>query len=85
VVSRHRPPTAIDASHQVLAYRYSASASMVTVQVYDPNSGRNDGIYIQFDPRTPTEPTTFTNNLDIGRPIRGFFRTAYSPATPPVS
>ena len=78
-------PAELGANHQVLAYRYSASVSEVTVQVYDPNSGRNDGIYIKFDPRTPTEPTTFTHNLNIGGPVRGFFRTAYSPVTPPAS
>jgi hypothetical protein len=51
--------------------------------VYDPNSGQNDGIHIQFDPRTPGRPTTFTHNVNIGHPIRGFFRTAYAPAPPP--
>jgi hypothetical protein len=76
-------PADLGANHQVLAYRYSASASMVTVQVYDPNSGRNDGIHIQVDPRSPAGPTTFAHNLDISRPVRGFFRTAYAPATPP--
>jgi hypothetical protein len=76
-------PADLGVNHQVLAYGYSASASQVTVQVYDPNSGRNDGIYIKFDPRAPAKPTTFAHNLNIARPVRGFFRTPYSPATPP--
>ena len=78
-------PADLGVNHQVLAYGYSASASKVTVQVYDPNSGRNDGIYIRFDPRSPTKPTTFAHNLNIADPVRGFFRTAYAPATPPAS
>ena len=69
----------------LLAYAYDASASQVTVRVYDPNSGRNDGTYIRFDPRAPAKPTTFAHNLNIARPVRGFFRTAYAPATPPGS
>jgi hypothetical protein len=78
-------PADLGVNHQVLAYGYGASASQVTVQVYDPNSGLNDGIYIRFDPRAPAKPTTFAHNLNIARPVRGFFQTAYAPATPPGS
>jgi hypothetical protein len=78
-------PADLGQNHQVLAYGYRASASQVTVRVYDPNSGQNDGIYIQFDPRTPDNPTTFAHNINIARPVRGFFRTAYAPAMPPGS
>jgi hypothetical protein len=78
-------PADLGLNHQVLAYGYEASPSQVTVRVYDPNTGQNNGVYIQFDPRNPAGPTTFTHNLNIGRPVRGFFRTAYAPATPPGS
>jgi hypothetical protein len=78
-------PADLGLNHQVLAYRYDASPAQVTIRVYDPNSGQDDGIYIRFDPRTPTGPTTFTHNLNIGQPVRGFFRTAYAPAPPPAS
>jgi hypothetical protein len=78
-------PADLGLNHQVLAYGYDASDSEVTVRVYDPNSGQSDGIYIRFDPRTPAKPTTFVHNLDIGHPVRGFFRTAYTPDTPPGS
>jgi hypothetical protein len=78
-------PADLGANHQVLAYGYAASASQVTVRVYDPNSGQDDGIYIRFDPQAPAKPTTFTNNLAIADPVRGFFRTPYAPATPPGS
>ena len=78
-------PSDLGHNHQVLAYGYDASASEVTVRVYDPNSGQSDGIYIRFDPRAPTKPTAFTHNINIGHPVRGFFRTAYAPDTPPGS
>ena len=78
-------PADLGRNHQVLACGYDASASQVTVRVYDPNSGQNDGIHIQFDPRAPAKPTTFEHNLGIGLPVRGFFRTAYAPARPPGS
>ena len=78
-------PANLGLNHQVLAYGYDASATEVTVRVYDPNSGQSDGIYIRFDPRAPTRPTTFAHNLDISHPVRGFFRTAYAPARPPGS
>jgi hypothetical protein len=76
-------PADLGRNHQVLAYGCDVSASQVTVWVYDPNSGQNDGIYIRFDPRAPAQPTTFEHNLGLGLPIRGFFRTGYTPATPP--
>jgi hypothetical protein len=78
-------PADLGLNHQVLAHSYEASASQVTVWLYDPNSGHNDGVYIRFDPRAPTKPTTFANNVNIADPVRGFFRTAYAPATPPAS
>jgi hypothetical protein len=78
-------PADLGFNHQVLAYGYDASPSEVTVRVYDPNSGQDDGIYIRFDPRAPARPTTFAHNIGISRPVRGFFRTAYAPAPPPAS
>jgi hypothetical protein len=67
-------------NHQVLAYAYSVDGPGVTVYVYDPNSGQNDNVTIEFN---QSAPTTFSHNINISRPIRGFFRTAYSPAPPP--
>ena len=76
-------PADLGLNHQVLAYGYSAQGPVTSVNVYDPNSGQDDGIAISFDTRTPTKATTFTHNIDISHTIRGFFRTAYSPASPP--
>ena len=78
-------PADLGFNHQVLAHGYHTSPSEVTVRVYDPNSGQDDGIYIRFDPRAPVRPTTFAHNINISHPVRGFFRTAYAPAPPPAS
>jgi hypothetical protein len=76
-------PADLGLNHQVLAYGYQVSAAGVTVRVYDSNSGQRDDVYIQFDPGNPAKPTAFNHNIAISRPVRGFFRTAYTKATPP--
>jgi len=77
-------PQDLGQNHQVLACGYSVTGSTVTVEVYDPNQGQNDGVTITFDSSQPTRPTRFAHNLAIDRPIRGFFRTAYSPTPVPA-
>jgi len=79
-----RQPKDLGQNHQVLAYGYDASPELVTVHVYDPNSGQDDSVVITFDPRSPTKPTTFAHTINIGHPVRGFFRVAYSPVPPPT-
>ena len=56
-----------------------------------------DDVYIRFDtgfdtaafdtagPQAEAPRAVFTHSVNIGWPVRGFFRTAYSPATPPGS
>jgi hypothetical protein len=78
-----RSPKDLGFNHQVLAYRYETSPDQVTLRVYDPNSGQDDDVAIRFDPRSPTKATTFAHNINMGHPVRGFFRVAYSPAAPP--
>jgi hypothetical protein len=79
-------PKDLGLNHQVLAYGYQAdrAGSSVTVDVYDPNSGPVDGVTITFDTADPTRPTVFAHTIDIAHPVRGFFRTAYAPASPPT-
>lgn len=84
VAASGHDPRELGKNHQVLAYGYQATPDLVTVRVYDPNRGQDDDIAIRFDPRSPTKPTTFEHNLGIGHPVRGFFRVAYSPASPPA-
>lgn len=78
-------PKDLGKNHQVLAYGCSLAGSRVTIDVYDPNQAGRDDVTISFDTATPTQPTTFSHSLAIGEGVRGFFRTAYAPATPPPS
>jgi hypothetical protein len=77
-------PADLGRNHQVLAYGYELAGPEVTVRVYDPNSGRSDGVRIWFAADAPAEATTFSHNLNLNRPVRGFFLNGYSPATPPA-
>ena len=81
-VASHRPQD-LGRNHQVLACGYDVTNQRCTVRVYDPNQAQRDDIYIQFDTTAPTTPTTFHHNLGIDEPVRGFFRTAYTPGAPP--
>ena len=74
-------PFQLGRNHQVLAYGYQVAQTQVTLQVYDPNSGPADDVYIRFDTRAPDRG--FAHSINIGLPVRGFFRTPYSPADPP--
>jgi hypothetical protein len=74
----------IGVNHQVVAYGYSVDGADVTINVYDPNSGQDDGVAIAFDTSAPTKETAFTNNINMSHPLRGFFRTAYAPVSPPA-
>jgi hypothetical protein len=74
-------PFQLGRNHQVLAYGYQFAGSQVTLRVYDPNSGPRDDVYLRFEPRAPDRG--FAHSINIGLPVRGFFLTPYSPATPP--
>jgi hypothetical protein len=76
-------PAALRFNHQVLAYGYQVSGDTVTIQVYDPNRGNDDGTFLRFDTSQPTARTAFAHNLGLGRPVRGFFRAAYTRCAPP--
>jgi hypothetical protein len=77
-------PADLGLNHQVLAYDYDRSGTGVSLRVYDPNRGQRDDISIRFDESAPAGSAAFTHNLDIGHPVRGFFRTEYAPV-PPVA
>ena len=76
-------PVDLGHNHQVLAYGYEVNGGHLAVRVYDPNRGQRDDITIDVDTGTPTRARAFTHNLDLDRPVRGFFRTAYTPLAPP--
>ena len=83
-IASHNPAD-LGHNHQVLACGYQTDGATVTITVYDPNSGQDDGVTIAFDTSAPTKATAFTTNIDIGFPVRGFFRTAYQPVKPPAA
>src|SRR5215469_9940913 len=72
-----RNPLRLGHNHQALAFGYALSGSQVTLRVYDPNSGRRDDIGISFDASDPAHATAFRHNLNLGGPVRGFFRAVY--------
>jgi hypothetical protein len=74
-------PLQLGHNHQVLAYACQIEGNDVTLRVYDPNSGPADDVFIRFD--AGAADAGFTHVIDIGRPVRGFFLTKYSPAAPP--
>jgi hypothetical protein len=76
-------PAQLRHNHQALAFGYDLSGREVTLRVYDPNSGQDDGVCIRFDASSPERATAFPHNLNLGWPVRGFFLVGYSPATPP--
>jgi hypothetical protein len=71
-------------NHQVLATGYEADDGTVAVRVYDPNRGPRDDVFIRFPAAVPDGPVVFEHNLDLDRPVRGFFRASYEPAVPPT-
>jgi hypothetical protein len=75
-------PMQLGANHQVVACGYSIAGTEVTLNVYDPNSGPADGIWIRFN---TAGAGGFAHNLGLNRPVRGFFLTSYSPAQPPAT
>jgi hypothetical protein len=77
-------PKDLGQNHQVLACGYTVAGSLVTVDVYDPNQGQRDDVAITFDTSDPARPTEFRHNLNISHPVRGFFRTSYSPSQVPA-
>lgn len=84
VTVESRNPADLGQNHQVLAYGYDVAGLTVTLHVYDPNSGQDDNVTLTFDTSHPAKPTEFASTINIGHPIRGFFRTAYSPVAPPT-
>jgi hypothetical protein len=76
-------PQALGHNHQVLAYAYEVDdAGVLTLHLYDPNTRTSaaDAVKLTLNVSKPTTP--ITHNVNISRPIRGFFRTNYTAADP---
>ena len=75
-------PLLLGRNHQVVAYDYALDGPEVTLAVYDPNSGPDDGVVIRFS-TAGGSGVAFPHTISIGWPVRGFFLTRYTPAEPP--
>lgn len=65
---------ALSSSHQVVAYRFEAGPSDVTIYVYDPNNPTENNASLFLSLAHPEQPVV-TNNLGS---FRGFFRSHYT-------
>lgn len=70
-------PLLLGGNHQVLGYGYSVAGTEVTLRVYDPNVGPDDGVWIRFDtapgldgPADPARPADLADPADPARPAR---------------
>jgi hypothetical protein len=77
-------PFELGRNHQVIGYAYHVDGTAVTLHVYDPNAGPSDAVSITFDAADPAA-AVFAANINIGRPVRGFFFNRYAPAPPPAA
>jgi len=77
-------PADLGHNHQVLAYGYDLEGTALTIKVYDPNTARSsaDGVQMSLDISNPAKGAPITANINIGHPVRGFFRVEYSPKDP---
>jgi len=71
-------------NHQVLVYGYEDDGAQVSLKIYDPNTARVDAddVRISFLLGDPTRSMPIVHNVDIAHPVRGLFRTNYSPVDP---
>jgi hypothetical protein len=73
--------------HQVLAYGYRTDDSRtVTLSIYDPNTELDaaDDVWITLATGAPHKVAPINHNINIDEPaLHGFFRTKYTPKTPP--
>ena len=79
-------PVDLGQNHQVLAYGYSLDGSGLTIKVYDPNTDRANGgddVVISASTADPEHSAQITHNVNIGHPVRGFFRVGYQSSAPP--
>jgi hypothetical protein len=74
-------PFLLGDNHQVLAYAYRETDGEVTLLVYDPNSGPDDAVAVRFSTERPAGP--IAHNIAVSWPVRGFFLTRYTSASPP--
>lgn len=85
VTVKSSKPKDLSKNHQVLAWGYELDGDQVMVKVYDPNTDRTagDGVRISMAVGDPTKTAHAAHNINIGHPVRGFFRVDYTASVPP--
>ena len=84
VTVRSGNPNDLGKCHQVLAYGYDLTDTDLTLHVCDPNTknAAADDVFIKLDLSQPTRTASISHNINIGHPVRGFFRVDYSFSDP---
>lgn len=78
-------PADLGDNHVVLAYAYDLTdGGGLTVHVYDPNTPGGDAVAMTLDIENPAQPTPIAHNINISRPVRGFFALRYAKHDPPA-
>ena len=75
-------PFDLKEDHQVLAYAYELTGSLLRLSIYDPNWPGRDDVWLTLDTADPTKPLTVSVSPP-DQPVYAFFRVNYAPATPP--
>jgi hypothetical protein len=74
-------PNELSRNHQVLAYGYETSGSKVTLNIFDPNWARDDGVTLGFDTANAGGEIVPTWSRNDPRPVC-FFHAPYQAADP---
>jgi len=85
VTVESRNPKDLGANHQVLAYGYDLDDdATLTIHVYDPNTGpaTADDVWLKLSVGDADSPGAVEHDINIGHPIRGFFRVSYAAKDP---
>ena len=83
VAARGLNPADVGRNHVVLAYDYRLTSDDLVIQVYDPNTGPADDVYLALSLAAPHRSTSIKHNVDIVHSIRGFFPVPYRSHKPP--
>jgi hypothetical protein len=79
---RSNDPSYMKENHQVLAYGYDLSGTVLTLRLYDPNHPRNDDVTLSLSVANPSARTVVRSS-PAGPAVLAFFRVRYRRASPP--
>jgi hypothetical protein len=78
-------PADLGKNHQVLACGYDLNGTDLTIYTYDPNCPNRNDVTLQLSIASIQVPVPVVHNPpEPGEDVNCFFRTPYSPRTPPA-